>query len=47
MWLFVFYATGLAIILSFAVVLVSGIIVYLIKAKLKSEWPFELNKSTL
>ena len=47
MWLFVFYATGLAIILSFAVVLISGIIVYLIKAKLKNEWPFELKKSTL
>ena len=43
MWLFVFYATGLAIILSFAVVLVSGLIVYLIKAKIKKEWPFEKN----
>ena len=42
MWLFVFYATGLAIILSFAVVLVSGIIVYLIKAKRKKEWPFQI-----
>ena len=40
MWLFVFYATGLAIILSFAVVLISGIIVYLVKAKIKKEWPF-------
>jgi len=41
MWLFVFYATGLAIILSFAVVLVSGLIVYLVKAKINNEWPFE------
>ena len=41
MWLFVFYATGLAIILSFAVVLMSGIIVYLVKAKIKNEWPFQ------
>ena len=42
MWLFVFYATGLAIILSFAVVLISGIVVYLVKAKIKNEWPFEI-----
>ena len=41
MWLFVFYATGLAIILSFAVVLISGIVVYLVKAKIKNEWPFQ------
>ena len=41
MWLFVFYATGLAIILSFAVVLMSGIVVYLVKAKIKNEWPFQ------
>ena len=47
MWLFVFYATGLAIILSFAIVLISGIVVYLIKAKLNNEWPFEIKKSVL
>ena len=41
MWLFVFYATGLAIILSFAIVLLTGIIVYLVKANLKKEWPFD------
>ncbi len=41
MWLFVFYATGLAIILSFAVVLISGIVVYLVKARIRKEWPFE------
>ena len=42
MWMFVFYATGVAIILSFAVVLTSGVIVYLVKAKIKNEWPFAL-----
>ncbi len=41
MWLFVFYATGIAIISMFLVVLVSGLVVYLIKANLKREWPFE------
>ena len=41
MWLFVFYATGTAVILSFVIVLLSGIIVYLVKANLKNEWPFE------
>jgi fructoselysine transporter len=41
MWLFVFYATGLAIILTFAVVLVSGIFIYMIKANINKEWPFE------
>lgn len=41
MWLFIFYATGFAIIISFLAVLVSGIIVYLIKARYKKEWPFE------
>ncbi len=40
MWLFVFYATGKAIIISFAIVLLTGIIVYLVKANLKKEWPF-------
>lgn len=45
-WLFVFYATGLAIILSFTIVLISGIIVYLVKAKIKKEWPFEKNLNT-
>lgn len=43
MWLFVFYATGKAIILSFVAVLCSGIIVYLVKANLNREWPFERN----
>jgi fructoselysine transporter len=41
MWLFVFYATGRDVISMFAVVLVSGIIVYMIKANINKEWPFE------
>ncbi|MEJ7611339.1 MAG: APC family permease [Ferruginibacter sp.] len=41
LWLFVFYATGTTVIISFAIVLVSGLAVYLIKARLKKEWPFE------
>lgn len=41
MWLFVFYATGLTIITSFLIVFGSGLIVYLIKAKTKQEWPFQ------
>ncbi len=41
MWLFIFYATGIAIIASFGIVLLSGIIVYLLKANIKKEWPFD------
>ncbi|RYZ25966.1 MAG: amino acid permease [Chitinophagaceae bacterium] len=41
MWLFVFYATGRAVIISFLVVLLSGIIVYLLQAKIKKQWPFQ------
>jgi fructoselysine transporter len=41
MWLFVFYATGWDIIISFIVVLMSGLTVYMVKAKLNKEWPFE------
>lgn len=40
MWLFIFYATGLTIILSFLIVISSGIIVYLISAKLQKQWPY-------
>jgi fructoselysine transporter len=43
MWLFVFYATGIKVISMFAVVLVSGIIVYMVKAKINKEWPYEKN----
>jgi len=41
MWLFIFYATGLNIILSFCFVFVSGLIVYFIFAYLKNQWPFK------
>jgi fructoselysine transporter len=43
MWLYVFYATGLAVILSFAIVLITGIVVYLVKANMNKEWPFTNN----
>ena len=39
-WLFVFYATGIKIILSFLIVFCSGLIVYFIYAKLQKQWPF-------
>ncbi|MEO7263474.1 MAG: APC family permease [Ferruginibacter sp.] len=42
MWLFIFYATGTAVIASFLAVLLSGIIVYLIQARLKRIWPFKV-----
>jgi fructoselysine transporter len=41
MWLYVFYATGLKIMLSFVIVLSSGIAVYLIKASVERSWPFK------
>lgn len=41
MWLFIFYATGLTIILSFLIVFGSGLIVYFAMARLKKQWPFE------
>jgi len=40
MWLFVFYATGLTIILSFLLVLGSGLAMYFILAKMQNQWPF-------
>ena len=40
MWLFIFYATGLTIILSFLIVISSGIVVYFMYAKLQKQWPF-------
>jgi len=40
MWLFIFYATGLTIITTFFIVIGSGLLVYLIKAKVTKEWPF-------
>lgn len=42
MWLFVFYATGLTIILSFLIVFGSGVLVYFIYARLQGRWPYPL-----
>ncbi len=43
MWLFIFYATGMAIIKTFLVVVGSGLIVYFTKAQFNKEWPFKKN----
>lgn len=43
MWLFIFYATGAAIILSFLIVFASGLLVYFIQAKLQNQWPYKSN----
>jgi fructoselysine transporter len=40
MWLFIFYATGFTIILSFLVVFGTGIIIYFIYAKALGKWPY-------
>ena len=40
MWLFVFYATGLTIILSFFAVLGSGLVMYFVLAQMQKQWPF-------
>ncbi|MEO6537820.1 MAG: amino acid permease [Ferruginibacter sp.] len=45
MWLFIFYATGLTIIVSFLAVFVSGLVVYMVQAKMKRQWPFNLKTS--
>ncbi|MGC4104536.1 APC family permease [Ferruginibacter sp.] len=39
-WLAVFFATGLTIIISFLVVFGSGVIVYFIYARLQGKWPY-------
>jgi amino acid transporter len=46
MWLFVFCATGLTIILSFLTVFGSGVIVYFIYAKLQGRWPYPQKEVT-
>jgi fructoselysine transporter len=40
MWLFIFFATGFTIILSFLVVFGTGIIIYFIYAKAQGKWPY-------
>ena len=46
-WLFVFSATGSAVIISFVAVLGSGLIVYFTKAKINREWPFAADEKLL
>jgi fructoselysine transporter len=41
MWLFIFLATGLTIILSFITVFFSGLVVYFFYARFKKQWPFQ------
>ncbi len=41
MWLFIFYATGLTIIVSFLIVFFSGLVVYFIYAKVQKQWPYK------
>ncbi len=43
MWLFIFYSTGLDVIGYFAVVILSGILVYLLKSRWQQQWPFQKN----
>ena len=40
-WLFVFLATGLKVIVSVIIVFCSGLVVYFVYAKLQKQWPFE------
>lgn len=41
MWLFIFCATGLTIIVSFLIVFGSGLLVYFIMARWKKQWPYK------
>ena len=41
MWAFVFYATGLEVIIPFVVVLGSGLLIYFIVAKKQHDWPYQ------
>ena len=45
MWIFIFAATGTGVIASFFAVLGSGLVVYLVQAKMKNEWPYEKKKN--
>ncbi len=40
-WLFIFYSTGLAVIGSFAAVLGSGLIVFMVQAYYRRTWPYK------
>ncbi|MEO5944518.1 MAG: hypothetical protein ABIP30_05375, partial [Ferruginibacter sp.] len=47
MWIFVFCATGPKVIISFLAVFLSGLIVYMVNAKMKSQWPFNKISASL
>lgn len=40
LWAFIFYSTGLNVIGAFLIVFGSGIVVFLVQAKLRKQWPF-------
>ncbi|MFN8244644.1 MAG: amino acid permease [Ferruginibacter sp.] len=40
MWLFIFYATGLSVIISFLLVFGTGLTVYFVQAKFNKRWPY-------
>lgn len=44
MWLYVFYATGNTVIVSFFLVIMSGLTTYLLLSKMKKQWPFEIRR---
>jgi fructoselysine transporter len=45
MWLFVFISTSLSMAGAGILVIILGAIVYLLKAKLNKEWPFEISNN--
>jgi hypothetical protein len=47
LWLFIFYATGLTIIVSFLLVVGSGLIMYFILAKMQQQWPFNVEHNVV
>ncbi|MDB5231710.1 MAG: amino acid permease [Chitinophagaceae bacterium] len=44
LWLFIFYSTGMTMMISGVIVITTGLITFLIKASLKKEWPFFIMK---
>ncbi|MEQ8359547.1 MAG: amino acid permease [Cytophagales bacterium] len=44
MWVFILVSTGIALVISGLSVAFAGLIVYFIKAKVNSEWPFEVTR---
>lgn len=41
MWIFILLSTGYALVVSGAIVIVAGVVVYFVKARINYEWPFE------